>query len=97
MRTPKKVLVTGAGGFIGFHLVKELCAKMNPAEMTCLIRSTGREPGLRSLGVRVLRVDLREKEALAASCRDAEMIFHLAACVRFGMHGKIDFVSDNVQ
>ncbi len=94
-----KILVTGATGFIGYHLVKELTARLNAKNIVCLVRSVTKAKNLEALGVSVLEGDLMEENSLHDICRDMEIVFHLAACVRFGVRDKsrVDFDSPNVK
>ena len=93
-----KILVTGGTGFIGYHLVKELVKQYSPADITCLVRSAEKGRVLESLGVRVVTGDLTRKETLREACQGVECVYHLAACVRFGIKDKsgVDFEADNV-
>jgi len=94
-----KVAVTGAGGFIGRYLVRALLTQTSPQEISCLVRSPDQRADLESLGVRVVMGSLAEPGALADLCRDADVVFHLAARVRYGIHSSrdADFYADNVQ
>jgi nucleoside-diphosphate-sugar epimerase len=72
------LLVTGAGGFIGGHLVASLLA-----DGFRRVRAVDCRPGeewfQRSPDVENLELDLRHREACLAASRDARQIFHLAA------------------
>jgi UDP-glucose 4-epimerase len=77
-----KVLVTGAAGFIGSHLVDRLLAAGH--EVIGFDNfSTGRVPFLevahRCPRFRLVEGDLLEFDALARAMAGAEMVFHLAA------------------
>ena len=82
-----KVLVTGAGGFIGSYLVERLVRE--GAEVTALVRYNSRQdPGLLALlpndvreAVEVVAGDLRDADAVAGSARRCEIIFHLGALI----------------
>ena len=53
-----KVLVTGATGFIGSHLVKSLLAKRE--EVTCLVRKSSSVAALEAAGVRLVYGDVTD-------------------------------------
>jgi len=74
-----RVLVTGASGFIGSHLVEQLVAKQ--AEVTAIARTQGKLGALRAGSFAFETCDLenrREVESVVASVRP-DIIFHFAA------------------
>jgi len=73
-----RVLVTGASGFVGFHLVQALRAR--GYEVTCLVRKTSRVEQLEPLGVRLAYGDVTEPEGLSQTVAGAEVVFHAAGC-----------------
>lgn len=81
----KKVLVTGAGGFISSHLVEKLLGA--GAHVRAFVRYTSRgEAGfLNELADRshleVLAGDLRDPDAVNQAVQDMEIIFHLGALI----------------
>ena len=75
-----KIVITGASGFIGFHLAKALAQEGH--EVTCLVRATTRADCLRALGVRLAEGDITDRASLAAAIRDHEIVFQLAGCLR---------------
>ncbi len=70
-----KVLVTGGGGFLGGALCRRLASRGD--EVTSLSR--GDYPGLRELGVRTVRADLSDTEAVARAAQGCEVVHHVAA------------------
>lgn len=82
-----RVLVTGAGGFIGSHLVERLVRE--GAEVAAFVRYNSRQdPGLLALLPREVRAalevvagDLRDADAVRAAARDREVIYHLGALI----------------
>ena len=73
--TMRRILVTGAGGFIGHHLVKRL------KQGTCWVRGADLkmpvyEP---TAADEFLRLDLREYDACSRAVRNIDEVYHLAA------------------
>lgn len=67
-----RILVTGAGGFLGGALVRGLCARGHA------VRALVRRPT--DVGdAEVVLGDLRDPESLARACRGIDLVFHTAA------------------
>ncbi|HEY7975766.1 MAG TPA: NAD-dependent epimerase/dehydratase family protein, partial [Ktedonobacterales bacterium] len=73
-------LVTGGAGFIGSHLVDGLLAAGYPVRVLDDL-STGDEANLRRHrgALKILRGDLRDRDAVRAAMAGVEVVFHLAA------------------
>ncbi|MEX2188186.1 MAG: NAD-dependent epimerase/dehydratase family protein [Pirellulales bacterium] len=76
-----RVLVTGATGFIGNHLVRRLCDMGD--DVVCLVRATSNRSSLESLGVTFVEGDVAEGDGGdAASLRRAvegcDVVYHVA-------------------
>jgi NAD dependent epimerase/dehydratase len=81
------VLVTGAGGFIGSHLVEALATR--GAAVRAFVRYTSRaDIGLLSYlpklildGVEIIAGDLRDQNAVRQAAQGVDLIFHLGALI----------------
>jgi len=71
-----KVLVTGAAGFIGSHLVGALREK--DYSIVCLVHPEDDTFHLESLDLKVIRGDLADSHALEQAVDGVEVIYHLA-------------------
>jgi dihydroflavonol-4-reductase len=88
-----KVLVTGATGFVGGHLVEALVSQ--GAEVTALVRSPGKAAALEQLGVRQVRGDLHSSEALREAVRGQDATFHVAG--QIAARDEAEFLRGNRQ
>lgn len=85
--TETKVLVTGAGGFIGSHLTEHLTGL--GADVCAFVRYNSRnDPGLLRLlpkesqeQVRFVMGDLKDADAVRSAVRDVEIVFHLGSLI----------------
>jgi dihydroflavonol-4-reductase len=71
-----KVLVTGATGFIGSHLLHRLLARGDRVRV--LVRSERDASELAVLGAETVRGDVRDPSAVAEAVADREIVYHLA-------------------
>jgi dTDP-glucose 4,6-dehydratase len=83
----KKVLVTGAGGFIGSHLVESLIAR--GASVRTFVRYNSRgdtgylsqiEPQKRK-EIEIIAGDIRDAHAVNQAVKGIDLVFHLAALI----------------
>ncbi len=71
------VLVTGATGFIGSHLVSQLQARGDAVR--ALVSPAGDAGFLESCGVEIARGDVRDARAVERSVAGCDIVYHLAA------------------
>lgn len=72
------ILVTGGAGFIGQRVVAQLLATGQPVTVIDDLSATGAAP-LAQPGLRFHHGDIRDADAMARLCADADIILHLAA------------------
>lgn len=81
------VLVTGADGFIGSHLVERLVADGAKVRAFCLYNSQGSWGWLDTASAETRAAldvrlgDIRDARFVEDACRDMEVVFHLAALI----------------
>ncbi|MCC6261891.1 MAG: NAD(P)H-binding protein, partial [Anaerolineales bacterium] len=82
------ILLTGATGFIGRALVRQLSAIGYP--LRALIRPSARTPRLpKGVSVEVAVVSLADVRGLRAALRDVDTIIHLASAENQGSRGNL--------
>jgi len=74
-----RVLITGATGFVGSHLVDALAGR--GVEIRALVRRTSRTGQLERLGVERIEGGLDDTAALARAVEGVDVVFHLAALI----------------
>ncbi len=83
-----KILVTGAGGFLGKLIVERLLVH-GQTDIRCMLRDTSKAKGLLSLGERfpgarleMVAVNLRNVGEIPAAVAGCEMVIHAAAALK---------------
>jgi len=77
----KKVLVTGATGFLGRHLTKDLIRK--DFDVTILARPTSDLSPFQGLPYKVFHGDISNRLSLLQACEDKEIVYHLAGYIAY--------------
>ncbi len=75
-----KALVTGASGFIGYHVARLL--REEGVQVRALVRRTSPVDDLRELGVELFFGDLRDAHAVRRSVQGCGQVYHVAADYR---------------
>ncbi len=94
----KNVLVTGATGFVGGHLVKRLLKE--DANVRVLVRKSSDKTTVAALsnsGAKVIFGDVTDKDSVFEAAEGVEYIFHIAALFREAKHGDSVYYDINVE
>lgn len=76
-----KALVTGATGFIGGNLVRELLHQ--GYQVKTLVRKESDRRNIEGLNVEIALGDLSDRASLAGAMEGCDVLFHVAACYTF--------------
>lgn len=78
-----RAFVTGATGFIGGHLARQLRARGD--EVTALVRSPAKAAPLEQLDCELILGDLADQEVIARGVRGSDAVLHVAATYKVGV------------
>ncbi len=73
------IIVTGASGKLGHHVVRGLVKKVNASQVVGTVRDPEKAQELKSLGVTVRRADYSRPETLAAAFAGAEKLLLISS------------------
>ncbi len=90
-----KVLVTGAAGFIGSHVVRELM--QDGVEVRCLVRPGEDTANLDGLGLETFVGDILDRTAVEKAVQGVDTVFHLAAVFAIWMRDWSRIYEVNIQ
>lgn len=101
----KKVLVTGADGFIGSHLVESLMEKGYEVKAFVYYNSFGRWGWLDTLpkdklnNIEIFAGDIRDPNGVRTAIKGVAQVFHLAALIAipFSYHSPDSYVDTNIK
>ncbi len=94
MQVPGEALVTGAGGFVGYHVTRALARR--GGRVRVYVRPTSPLFHLRELPVRVFHGDIEDVAALRAATRGVDTVFHVAGRVSFQRQDRRELERVNV-
>ena len=91
---PSQTLITGATGFIGRQLTRDLLAKGQSVRV--LARNPAKAQELFGDDVEVTTGDLSDPASLEQACRGVSVIYHIAGIYRFGLRHRQALWAANV-
>jgi len=94
VNTGDRVLVTGAAGFIGSSLVRQL--RSRGAHVVAMVEPGGDRANLDGLDVESVDADLRNADAVSKAADGCRLVFHVAALYRFWARDPATFYDVNV-
>lgn len=87
----QRVLVTGAGGFLG----KAICQRLRTAGIEVVGLARGDYPALTQMGVKMIAADIADAQAVNEAVKGCDLVFHVAS--KAGVWGdKQSFYRPNV-
>ncbi|MBL7836333.1 MAG: SDR family NAD(P)-dependent oxidoreductase, partial [Bacteroidetes bacterium] len=101
----KKVLITGADGFIGSHLTEALLAEGCQVKAFCYYNSFNSWGWLDTLpqstikNIEVFTGDIRDPNGVRKAMEGVDVVFHLAALIAipFSYHSPDSYVDTNIK
>src|SRR5271156_850831 len=90
-----KVFVTGATGFVGSHVARELAGR--GADLRLLVRKTSRIDNLEGITGETVIGDLRQSESLLAAVSGCDAVMHVAADYRLWVRDPQAMYAANVE
>jgi dTDP-glucose 4,6-dehydratase len=101
----KRILVTGADGFIGSHLVEELLKQGNSVKAFVFYNSFNSWGWLDTLPKKILNEieifsgDIRDPNGVREAMKDIDVVYHLAALIAipFSYHSPDSYVDTNIK
>ena len=101
----KKILVTGADGFIGSHLVEKLLEQNYNVKAFVLYNAFNRWGWIDSYpkeilnSIEVFTGDIRDENSVRKACKDVDTIFHLAALIGipYSYHAPSSYIDTNIK
>lgn len=89
-----KTLVTGAAGFLGSHVARQLVARGDAVRV--LMRPSSTNRAIADLSLEYVTGDLRDKASLERAVSGVQQVFHVAADYRLWAKNPQDIYDSNV-
>jgi len=89
-----KTLITGATGFVGSAVLRELLKKEH--QIKALVRQSSVLDNLKNLDVEIVYGDLKDKDSLKRCLKDCKHLFHVAADYRLWVPKAKEIYENNV-
>jgi len=90
-----KYFVTGATGFVGGVLARQLRAARH--EVHASVRNLEKAKDLQTLGVKLFKGDVTDKESMREAMTGVDGVYHVAAWYKVGVHDKSDGERVNIR
>jgi len=84
-KSSQRILVTGAGGFVGSRLCEALTLSGHRATVTGLIHNTGRAARIGRLPLTLAKGDITDRQFVNEQIKDMDFVVHLALGGRSGI------------
>ena len=94
MTEQPKILITGAAGFLGSHLTRQLVAR--GADVRVLLRPSSSNRAIADLPLEYVTGDLRDAASLDRALAGVQRVFHVAADYRLWSRRSKDIYDSNV-
>jgi dihydroflavonol-4-reductase len=91
---PSQILITGATGFIGRRLTRDLIA--GGESVRILARSQSKAWSLFGDDVETIAGDIKDADVLKKACCGIEVVYHIAGTYRFGLRHRRELWETNV-
>lgn len=90
-----RYFITGATGFVGGHVARQLVADGH--RVVAVVRNPSKAQELADLGVTLHQGDVTDKESMRAPMEGADGVFHIAGWYKIGVRDKSDGWRINVE